>query len=62
MLCTKISCFTPANTHAHTTPTHIHAHPHTPAHIPHIPTYCLNLINHMKLYIDMPNTERGIER
>ena len=33
-----------------------HTHAHTPTHTPQIPTHALNLINHIKSYINRPNT------
>ena len=55
----------PCRAHPHI-PTHNRAHPHTPAHThthpctpPHIPAHGLNLINHMKLHVNRPNTKKA---
>ena len=42
---------------------HTRAHSSTPAHIRiHIPAHFLNLINHIKLYINRPNTKMADRR
>ena len=38
-----------------------HTHPQ-PAHIPHIPTHALNLINHMKLLVNRVNGKMAEDR
>ena len=58
----------PAYTRTHPcTPVHTRTHSCTLAHTPHIHTHALNLIDHMKLYVNRPNTkkqerEREIEK
>ena len=57
----------PTHTCAHPgTPTHNCAHPYTLSHTrthpctsPHIPAHGLNLINHMKLHVNRPNTKKA---
>ena len=53
-----------AHTHAHTcahlrTNAHTRTHPGIPAHTPQIPADTINLINHVKLYINRPNTKKA---
>ena len=45
-------------TQAHPCTVHTCAHSQTPMHTPHIPAHALNLMNHMKLYINRPNIKR----
>ena len=51
------------------TSTHPHAQLRTPAHTrthpctsPHIPAHGLNLINHMKLHVNRPNTKKARQK
>ena len=43
---------------------HLKTHTHTQAdsYTPHIPDHTLNLINHIKLYINRPNTKKAEDR
>ena len=64
---TRAHLCTPANTRTHlrTPPGHTCAHPHTPAHIPHIPTDAadtLNLINQMNKNVNRKMAERKRDR
>ena len=53
---------TPLHTFAHQhPPAHTHTNPHIPVHTPHRTTHAHNLINHMILYINKPNTKTGEE-
>ena len=48
----------PAHTHAHLhTPAHTHPHMHTPHTYPLMPANALNLINHMKLQVNIDDRE-----
>ena len=50
----------PAHTCAHLrTNAHTCTHPGIPAHTPQIPADTINLINHVKLYINRPNTKKA---
>ena len=50
---------TPVHTYAQMhTPAHA-THPGIPAHTPQIPADTINLINHVKLYINRPNTKKA---
>ena len=39
-------------------PAPTHAYPLIPTHTQHIPANALNLINHMKLYVNRPNSKK----
>ena len=53
----------PMQTHAYLhTPEHTRTHPHKPRHTPNIPAHALNLMNHMKSYINRPNTKKARRR
>ena len=60
-ICTHLNTSTHTQAHPNT-PTHTKAYPFTLTHTPHIPTNALNLINHMKFYINRPNTKKARER
>ena len=60
---THVYMHTPEHFHTYPgPPPHSQAYPCTITHTPHIPTNALNLINHMKFYINRPNTKKATNR